>query len=440
MTRSSTSLQSEGHLTEKESLATQLSDAASQPSEEDLTRNESFTTELSKSADPDRTVALQQEFRADQPEEPEELDRQQYLATDGVREVDRDALRVAGPTTDHADDDQIQRSRDLLKLLQDVEIEAEVKDGVSVKEKRSVRGNKTRMKEKIRKNGKTGKKNLEKNRTISGKVRKKGKTRRGVKCGLSRKENDLLSSWNKGRKREKVDLMGNPMSLIAKTTPPLGFSAEGDRSTLSQQRFSAESTSAVTLDSCWEVASLGNRQQLRVILCERSCFSVKSPCDKLSVLQYHVPLCVISMDKSNEELYWQASLLIRPLDPWLSPCCEMEESACSRALLPQQETSVVLSTSACENEGKHQAVEICEVMPDWHTVQLATTDTRCVFLPQHDISERLESEEELLQIIERQKGEENGVVDNPFLRVFEGEDWVPEPLLLPKGSRRKKIV
>ncbi len=121
--------------------------------------------------------------------------------------MDRDALHVAGPTTNHADDDQIQRSRDLLKLLQDVEIEAEVKDGVSGKEKWSVRGNKTRMKEKIRKNGKTekkkGKKNPEKNRTMSGKIRKKGKIRRRVRCGLSRKKHDLLSSWNKGRKRKK---------------------------------------------------------------------------------------------------------------------------------------------------------------------------------------------------------------------------------------------
>ncbi len=167
----SASLQSEVHLTQKESSATQLSDAALQPSEEDLIRNESFTTELSDSAlqqpgevltgngtNPDGTVALQCELRVDGLEE---LNRQRYLAPDGVNEVDGDALCVAGPTTEQTDDGQIQRSRDLLKLLQYVE--AEVKDGVSVMEKRSVRGNKNRMKEKIRKNGKIEKKKSEKN-------------------------------------------------------------------------------------------------------------------------------------------------------------------------------------------------------------------------------------------------------------------------------------
>ena len=100
---------------------------------------------------------------------------------------------------------------------------------------------------------------------------------------------------------------------------------------------------------------------------------------------------------------------------------------------------MVLSAPASKNDHGHHPEEICEVMPDWHMIQLAITDTRCVFLPQqHDISVRLEFEEELLQITEGRKGEENGVVENPFLRVFEGEDWVPEPLLLPKGSRRKK--
>ncbi len=47
-------------------------------------------------------------------------------------------------------------------------------------------------------------------------------------------------------------------------------------------------------------------------------------------------------------------------------------------------------------------------------------------------------EEELLKLIERQKGEENGVVQNPFVRVIKGKDWVSKPLLVPNGSRKKK--
>ncbi len=100
---------------------------------------------------------------------------------------------------------------------------------------------------------------------------------------------------------------------------------------------------------------------------------------------------------------------------------------------------MVLSAPASKNGYGHHPEEICEVMPDWHTVQLAIMDTRRVFLPQqHDISARMELEEELLPPNEGQKGEENGVEGNPFLRVFEGEDWVPEPLLVLKGSRWKK--
>ncbi len=56
-----------------------------------------------------------------------------------------------------------------------------------------------------------------------------------------KKHESLLSSWNKGRKRKKDDLMGKPMSLTTKTIPlRLRFSAE--ESTLSCQGFSVEST------------------------------------------------------------------------------------------------------------------------------------------------------------------------------------------------------
>ncbi len=145
------------------------------------------------------------------------------------------------------------------------------------------------------------------------------------------------------------------------------------------------------------LANLGNPRQLKVILCEGSHSPVKSPHGILSMLQYHVPLCVISMDKNNKELYWQASLLIRPLDPWLSPRCETEDAASSRALLPQQENSMVLSAPASKNDHGHHPEEICEVMPDWHKVHLAIMDTRRVFLPQqYDNCARMKLEEEVL--------------------------------------------
>ncbi len=139
--------------------------------------------------------------------------------------------------------------------------------------------------------------------------------------------------------------------------------------------------------------------------------------------------------KATGSCNWQASLLIRPLDPWLSPCCETEESACSRALLTQQENSMVLPAPASKDDHEHQGVEIYEEMPNWYTI----SDTRCVYLPQRFVNfAPREPEDELLQANEGQKGEENRVMENPFLRIIKGKDWIPEPLLVPKGSRRKK--
>ncbi len=133
----------------------------------------------------------------------------------------------------------------------------------------------------------------------------------------------LLSSWNKGHKRKKVDLIGEPISLTTKTTP-LGLQFSAEESTLSWQRFLAESIPSGKSGGYRVLAGYGNPQQLKVILCEGSRFPMKFPYHKLSVVQCHVSLCVISIDESNKELYWQASLTIHPLDPWLSPCCEIE--------------------------------------------------------------------------------------------------------------------
>ncbi len=95
-------------------LAIQLSDSASQQPEVNLVGNET---------NPDgSTVAVQCEFRVD---ELEELDLQQCLALDGDREVERDILHVTGATTSQLDNGQIHRSRDLLKVLQGMEIKVE---------------------------------------------------------------------------------------------------------------------------------------------------------------------------------------------------------------------------------------------------------------------------------------------------------------------------
>ncbi len=38
----------------------------------------------------------------------------------------------------------------------------------------------------------------------------------------------------------------------------------------------------------------------------------------------------------------------------------------------------------------------------------------------------------------KDRREENGVIEIPFLGIIKGKDWVPEPLLVPNGSRRKQ--
>ncbi len=69
------------------------------------------------------------------------------------------------------------------------------------------------------------------------------------------------------------------------------------------------------------------------------------------------------------------------------------------------------SDSTCENDCEHRVVEICEVMPNWHTVQLAIQNICHVYMAQQfDNFAHAKLGEELLKVIERQKGEENGVL------------------------------
>ncbi len=114
-------------------------------------------------SDPDCTVVLQRKYRAD---EIEEIDIQQYLASDREGEEDRDALPVAGPAADQPDmkGGQLQAYRRRLKGLQGQW--NKVKDRGSLKEKSGGK-RKNRQKKKIgrKKNKGEKKKTRQKKRT-----------------------------------------------------------------------------------------------------------------------------------------------------------------------------------------------------------------------------------------------------------------------------------
>ncbi|XP_064600556.1 WD repeat and HMG-box DNA-binding protein 1-like [Liolophura sinensis] len=125
-------------------------------------------------------------------------------------------------------------------------------------------------------------------------------------------------------------------------------------------------------DHYWIVGVHENPQQLRCIMCKGSKFPPTLPRPMVSVLPYQLPLCELSTEKSQyEETLLRSRLLSNHLSVLETQGYEVDDSVKIEMLKPAQEALMKLFALSARSDRECRAVEVCEMMPDQHTLQLA---------------------------------------------------------------------
>ncbi|KAK7444590.1 hypothetical protein BaRGS_00040412 [Batillaria attramentaria] len=125
-------------------------------------------------------------------------------------------------------------------------------------------------------------------------------------------------------------------------------------------------------DHYWIVGVNENPQQLRCIPCKGSRYPATLPRPAVTVLPFHLPLCDSGVEKSQyEEEYLRSMLFAQHLVRWGAEGYEVDE-AVQQDLTRQQQTALMkLFALSARSEREFRAMEVCELMPDEHTLQLS---------------------------------------------------------------------
>nr|KAG5689770.1 hypothetical protein BaRGS_031171 [Batillaria attramentaria] len=96
------------------------------------------------------------------------------------------------------------------------------------------------------------------------------------------------------------------------------------------------------------------------------------PRPAVTVLPFHLPLCDSGVEKSQyEEEYLRSMLFAQHLVRWAAEGYEVDE-AVQQDLTRQQQTALMkLFALSARSEREFRAMEVCELMPDEHTLQLS---------------------------------------------------------------------
>lgn len=190
-----------------------------------------------------------------------------------------------------------------------------------------------------------------------------------------------------GKKRNILN--GEPLPLSPKSTLSwMGFSAEGTPFCMDSvgivrmfnRKFGPNwiqvaNTKAHTKgksDHYWIVGVNENPQQLRCIPCKGSRYPPTLPRPALTVLPFQLPFCELHTEKSQyEESFWRTHLFANHFDHWTSQGFEFDASMKQEVLKPSQEALMKLFALSARSEREFRALEVCEMMPDEHTLQLA---------------------------------------------------------------------
>ncbi|KAL4237943.1 WD repeat and HMG-box DNA binding-domain containing protein 1 [Mactra antiquata] len=125
-------------------------------------------------------------------------------------------------------------------------------------------------------------------------------------------------------------------------------------------------------DHHWIVGIHENPQQIRCIPCKGSRYPATLPRPAPVILPFQVPLCDLNTEKSQyEELLWRTNYLSNHFDHWTQQGFEFDESIKTDAKKPAQEALMKLFALSARSEREFRALEVCEMMTDQHTLQLA---------------------------------------------------------------------
>ncbi|KAL5011184.1 hypothetical protein ScPMuIL_011733, partial [Solemya velum] len=125
-------------------------------------------------------------------------------------------------------------------------------------------------------------------------------------------------------------------------------------------------------DHYWLVSVHENPQQLRCIPCKGSRYPPTLPRPAVTILPFELPLCDMATEKSQyEEALWRSRLFSNHIDQWTSQGYECDTEVKNELLKPAQEALMKLFALSARSDREYRALEVCDLMPDEHMLQLA---------------------------------------------------------------------
>lgn len=125
-------------------------------------------------------------------------------------------------------------------------------------------------------------------------------------------------------------------------------------------------------DNYWIVSVHENPQQLRCIPCKGARFPPVLPRPAVGILPFQIPLCQMNTEKSQyEEVFYRTQLLSSHLQFWNTIGYEYDTSIASELAKPSQEALMKLFALSARSDREFRALEVCEMMSEPHTLQLA---------------------------------------------------------------------
>ncbi|XP_048732901.2 WD repeat and HMG-box DNA-binding protein 1-like [Ostrea edulis] len=125
-------------------------------------------------------------------------------------------------------------------------------------------------------------------------------------------------------------------------------------------------------DNYWIVSIHENPQQLRCIPCKGSRFPPVLPRPAVAILPFQISICQSSTEKSQyEEIFHRTQLLSNHLQFWNSIGYEYDPAIVAELAKPSQEALMKLFALSARSDREFRALEVCEMMAEPHTLQLA---------------------------------------------------------------------
>ncbi|XP_036354966.1 WD repeat and HMG-box DNA-binding protein 1-like [Octopus sinensis] len=125
-------------------------------------------------------------------------------------------------------------------------------------------------------------------------------------------------------------------------------------------------------DHFWIISILESQQQIRCIPCKGSRFPPTLPRPTLRMLPLQIPMCELSTEKSQyEEKFRRLSFVQSAIDQCVQQGEEVDTRYQEEAVRGMKEELMKSFALSVRSERECRALDICEMMPDEHTLQLA---------------------------------------------------------------------